>query len=833
MTELLPREESVGCLTAPEEELRRQVADALARVHDLPYLQTHPLLEWATPAAGTPAGRALQRDLLEAVEALRSRPRAGAARADERLERLLELRYVEGLEPARVAAELAVGRSEYYRQQARAVQAVASLLRERWGLGSAPRPGQPRALAPHRSTTTGLLPRPLSSFVGRERELVELARLVEHARLVTLTGPPGTGKTRLAIGVAEAIGPGLAGGAAFVPLAPIADPSLVVSAIAQAVGLRAGATLDELTGHLRDRRLLLLLDNFEHVMAAAPAVGELLVACRRLTVVATSRVALAVQGEHNYPVLPLGVPAGGRTAPEELARHEATRLFVDRARAAAGGFDPDAAEAAAVAEICRRLDGLPLAIELAATCVRLMPPSAILARLGDVLALPAGGPRDAPARHRTLPAAIGWSYDLLGEEGRRLFRRLGVFAGGWTLESAEALCSLGAGESAPVLPGMAALLDASLVTQRDGRYGMLETLRDHARERLVAGGELEAARRRHAEQFLGLAEEAEPRLRGHGQVAWLHRLEREHDNLRAALAWLVDRQETERGLRLAGALHFFWYLRGYFAEGGAWLDKVLALPGAAARTAWRAKALEASGLLAIARCEYPAAQCRLEESVALAREVGDAGVEVRVLVHMAQLLYTRGDLAAARSGAEESLALAERLGDTWAIGHSLYWLGDVALAEGKYGEARTHLEAAEAVKREGGLTAGVGVAVRLQGVIAYRLGEYTRARALIVEGLVAVHEAAHTNGVVYSLGACAGLAVAQGQLARAARLFGTAAAGREAFGHPRPSIDGLFGADIAATRAALGERVYETAWAEGRAMTLHQAVDYALDDGAT
>ena len=819
---MLPREESA---------FRRLVADALGHLHDVPYLQTHELLEWVPSAGGAPAGRALQRYLLEAVEALRSDGRrAGAARTEERHERLLTLRYLEGLQPTRVAVELGVGRSEYYREQARGVQAVASLLRERWRLGPAAPTGQLRTLPQHRPALLAV-PRPLNSFVGRERELAELVGLLAHARLVCLTGPPGTGKTRLALALAESVGHEFRDGAAFVSLAPLASAELVAPAVAQAVGLGGNAGVEELRKELHDRHVVLVLDNFEHVLAAAPAVADLLAACPRLTVVATSRVALSLRGEQNFPVPPLSLPAVGACAAADLARHEATRLFVERARAAAGRFDPDAGEAAAVAEICRRLDGLPLPIELAAAAVRLMSAASVLSRLGEVVSLPVAGARDAPARHRTLRAAIGWSYDLLSDDAARLFRRLGVFAGGWTLESAEAV-SLRVGDGG-VLSAMAGLVDASLVTPRDGRYGMLETLREHAHERLIASGELEAARSRHAEHFLRLAEEAEPHLRGHGQVEWVRRLEQEHGNLRAALAWLVDRQETERGLRLAGALYWFWYLRGYVAEGGAWLEKVLGLPGAAARTAARAKALEGSGLLAIARRDYGAARSRLEESVALAREVGDTGVEVRALVHFGQLPFTQGDYAAAREAAEASLALAERLGHSWAIGHSLLWLGDVALDEGKYAEARSYLERAEAIKRRDGLTAGVGVALRMQGMIAYRLGEYARARAMLAEALVAVQEAIHTSGVMNCLDSWAGLALAQGQLARAARLFGAAAAAGEVVGAPRLTSGRHAIRDIAATRAALGDRAYDAAWAEGHAMTVEQAVAYALEDGAS
>ncbi|MDX1530072.1 MAG: protein kinase, partial [Rhodothermales bacterium] len=436
-----------------------------------------------------------------------------------------------------------------------------------------------QAGAPARASSA--LPAPLTSFVGREVEVERLGRLLEAARLVTLTGPAGTGKTRLAVEAARRIEHGFADGAAFVPLAPVRDPALVPSALAQALGVEASgpALPDALADALRGCELLLVLDNFEQVTAAAPAVGALLGACPRLRVLATSRVPLRLSGEREAPVPPLAVPEPEATPdPDGLLAHAAVRLFVERAQAVDPAFALTPENAAAVAALCARLDGLPLAIELAAARTKLFAPAALLARLGHRLDLLANRMHDRPARHHTLRQALAWSYDLLGPEEQRLYRRLGVFRGGCTIEAAEAVAGLDGADD--VLDGLAALVDHSLLrttTGADGepRFEMLETVRTFALERLAEAGERAEAQGAHAHHVLDLAERAAPELTGAEQGTWLDRLDAEHDNLRAALDAAEADGDTGLGLRLGTALWRFWLVRGHLAEGRRRLERLL------------------------------------------------------------------------------------------------------------------------------------------------------------------------------------------------------------------------------------------------------------------
>ena len=449
-----------------------------------------------------------------------------------------------------------------------------------------PRPGVRRR--PARVENDGdrypALPVPLTPLIGREQAIAAVAALLAAPtiRLLTLTGPGGTGKTRLALAVAERVAPQFPDGVVFVSLAPLADPALVASAIAEQLGVRERAeqTLrDALVTHLAGKRLLLVLDNFEHLLPAAPLVAALLGACPALRVLTTSRAALHLSGEHLYPVSPLALPDAGPLPPlEELGQTAAVRLFVERVRAVKPDFALSEANAPAVVEIVRRLDGLPLALELVAARARVLSPAALLARLDRRLPLLTGGAQDLPDRQRTLRETIAWSYDLLRPDEQALFRRLGVFAGGCTLEAAETVANLD--EPFDVLEGMTALLDASLLQseEQDGepRYTMLETIREFALERLSESGEEPATRDRHARFFRDLAERAGPDIVETGDPTLLDVIEREHDNLRAALAWSRETGDHDTLLRLAGALAFFWYYRGYLNEGQRWLDQALA-----------------------------------------------------------------------------------------------------------------------------------------------------------------------------------------------------------------------------------------------------------------
>ncbi|HET8631226.1 MAG TPA: helix-turn-helix domain-containing protein, partial [Thermomicrobiales bacterium] len=485
-------------------------------------------------------------------------------------------------------------------------------------------------------------PFPMTSFVGRERELEALRPLLFTARLLTLTGPGGVGKTRLAVRLAARVADDFLDGVAFVSLAELRDADLVLPTTARAFGVlpdrrEPGEALAEL---LHSRRLLLVLDNCEQVAAAAPALGALLAACPRLTILATSRAPLRLAAEQEFPVPPLAVPPDDAPTPQALVAVEAAALFVARARAVRPDFAVTAENAAAVAALCRRLDGLPLALELAAVRTRILSPAALLDRLKTRLDLLAFGPADAPARQRTLRATLGWSHDLLRPDERALFRLLGVFVGGFTAAAAEAVGATPGDDGAGVLDRLSALVAHGLVHRddadgEDGRFGMLETIREYARGHLEASGEGAAAARAHARHFLALAERAHAERAGPRMAAWLDRLDRDHDNLRAALAWCEAAGEAELGLRLAAALFRFWSTRGPLAEGRAWLDRLLAAAPAAGAsgpaTAVRATALLAAGVLAYNQGDLPAARALADASLALRRPLGDAGAIAEAL----------------------------------------------------------------------------------------------------------------------------------------------------------------------------------------------------------
>ncbi|MBV9602437.1 MAG: tetratricopeptide repeat protein [Chloroflexi bacterium] len=717
------------------------------------------------------------------------------------------------------------------------------------GQNAHPRGGQ----APGRD---GTLPRPLTSFVGRERELGQLEQLLAGSRLLTLTGAGGSGKTRLALHLAMAVAERFEHGVVFVPLASVFDAGLVLPTVAQALGLAEIGPREPLAAlgdYLQTRHLLLLLDNFEHLLSAGPALMELLGNCPRLKLLVTSRSPLRLSAEQEYEVPPLTVPDArwlDTTDADPVAVlqcSEAVRLFVERARAIKPDFAVTAHEADAMANICRHVDGLPLAIELAAARVRFLPLATIAARFagtpwqrhGSPLQLLAGGVRDLPARQQTLRATIAWSYDLLTTSEQALFRWHSIFFGGASLEAIHA-CAAAAGivdrewtvATDDVLTDVEALVAKSLLVRRRGPGGepsfdMLETIREFGLERLRDAGALDSARRWHAGHYLMLTEQAEPHLRSADQRAWLDRLEAEHDNLRAALEWALTNEEGATGLRLSGALAWFWLDRGYTSEGRRWLDRTLAAAGGT--PAARLKALCGAGWLAHVQRDARAARAHLDAAVALACELGDRWALAWARHVLGRVAYFSGDATTARTLAEQSLVAGRELGDEWLVAWALHLLGLAAHIAGRYAEARAHYQQALSIRRRIDHVEGTGICLVLLAMVAYREDSLDEARTLAHESLVTLRELEARWTVHNPLVTLAVIAGAMGKPEQAVRL----AAATEAFSQvvdvaPVPLAETMLRETLARARSRLGEATYTAAWAAGRALSLAEAVAEAL-----
>jgi len=630
--------------------------------------------------------------------------------------------------------------------------------------------GAPSSFPPIQTgeAAAGNLPSRLTAFIGREADLDELGRLIGRSRLITLTGTGGTGKTSLAIEFAAAHAAAFSHGAWLVRLDALSDPALVAPAIAGALGLleSPGQSIsDRLVEYLGDRSILLVLDNFEQVLPAASLVGELLQAAPELTILVTSRAALRLSAEQEFPVAPLALP-GPIDPVAEAFRSPAVRLFVERARRVRPDYTLTPEDAPAVAEICRRLDGLPLGIELAASRVALLPPRAIAARLAEQLELPGAAARDVPDRQRSMERAIAWGYDLLEPHNQRLLDRLSVFRGGCRLEEAELVCGPTVELGVDVLDGLAVLVEHSLVQAAPGpdgaRFRLLETIRAYAGARLGERGETAEIERRHATAYLDLAEAAASHLPGGDQRALLDRLTAEHDNLRAALAWTIDHDETELAMRLGVGSWRFWQLRGHIEEGRTAMNRVLAMPGADAATRWRVRALEADGGLRYWSADLPGADARYGEQLELARRLDDVAGTADALFNLehtrsllagstedggqhideaeglyrqigdersaARVEWTRLNLALARgeSGLEDRMLAAQRrfeaLGDDWYVALTLGTLAWSALARGDFHNALRWWLGSLNMSHAMGDTATVTIGFRAAGVVVGQVG---------------------------------------------------------------------------------------------------------------
>lgn len=720
------------------------------------------------------------------------------------------------------------------------------------------------------------LPFPPTPLIGRTRELAEIvARLRETPnRLHTLVGPPGIGKTRLSIEAASVLINEFSDGVYFIPLALLSDPALVASAIAQPLGVQETGRhplIDVLKNYVRDKSLLLVLDNFEHLLPAAPLVGELLSAAPRLRVLITSREDLRIYGEQEYSVPSLSLPEHSpHNEVEALSTSEAVALFVQRTQAVRSDFALTAENARTVADICICLDGLPLAIELAAARMKLHTSDTLLQSLNKRLDELTGGARDLPERHQTLRGAIRWSYDLLSEDEKRLFARLGVFVGGWTLEAMETVCS--AHPPIPVYDGVESLLNKSLIqrtenAQGEPHYTFLETLRQYALEKLTESGEEAAIRQAHTDYFLWVAERAEPELRREGQIYWLSLLEDELDNLRAALNWSMMNSGVDHGLRLARALRFFWAYRGHWAEGTNWAESIL--NGSPMLLAARGKALLTASFLTLeqgdfirselfcqealpvlreshdiaevalgfyilgctsglAHLDYEKANTLFEEGLELGRSVGDEWLCSLFLYGLAYLSMLAGqDLDRAGDYLNEGLPLSQQVGDRIISAVLLISWGSIKRQRKDYASAKSLLDEALALAQEAHQQEIVAHCYSELAHIALAQTDYQQAKKLLEDSLFISKELGVTGSEIKNIAGFAKLALANENMIKAVRLFGFSTSQLNRIAVAPLSATEL-SSDITALQTIMNQDDFAMAWTEGEAMTLEQAIAYAL-----
>jgi predicted ATPase/DNA-binding CsgD family transcriptional regulator len=679
----------------------------------------------------------------------------------------------------------------------------------------------------------------LSSFVGREHEIAEIKRLLETTRLLTITGAGGSGKTRLALRVAADLVDDYADGVWMIELASLSDPALVARTAASVLGITEPPTrpLNEVIGDsLRSKSALLIFDNCEHVLpAAAELIDGVLQACPGVRVMTTSREALRNTGEVAWRVPPMSLPAAARMVDaEHLMKYEAVRLFVERAAAVAPALPPTLETTQAVVRICQRLDGIPLAIELAAARVRALSVDQIAARLDDRFALLTDGSRTAPPRQRTLQAAIDWSHALLSEPERIVFRRLAVFVGGWTLEAAEAVCAGSEVAASQILDLLTQLIDKSLViadAQEETRYRFLETIRHYASDRLAETGESSDVRTRHLDWYGDLAQRAERALwTGPGRETWLDRLEAELDNLRSALAWSrVAHDGGDRFLRLAAALLYFWIWRDHYHEGFEWLEQALSRTRGDATLA-RAQALSAAAFLALGLDGSRPVVDWCEEGLMLSREFDDAAAIGRFLRVLALAVDDQGDHERARALLADSLDIYRRTHDTTGVAAALAFLGLIVAGRHDYDAARAAFEESLALSRGCGYDIGVTLALSNLAALALDQGDTRRARDLVAQALRGATTVAFKGVGLMCLVQASRLAAMLGRHTEAARLSGAADGQWSALGGAfiiRFARAG-YERSLAGAREALGETAFNAASAEGRAMSLEQALECAI-----
>lgn len=704
---------------------------------------------------------------------------------------------------------------------------LAVLLTERFEQVAHPSTGR----LPGRARTN--LPVPRNPLIGREAELVVASNLLRQggASLVTLTGPGGCGKSRLALEVALELLSEFEDGVFLVMLESIRDPALVIPAIAETLHVRDAPerpALDQLADRLRDTHLLLLLDNVEQVVTAGPSISTLLERCPRLVVLATSRTPLRLRGEHRLDVLPLGVPEASHADSKRLSRYPAVALFVERARAVQPDFAVTNENARVVAEVCQRLDGLPLAIELAAVRLRLLAPADLRSRLARRFEVLRGGTRDLPERQQTLRRTIDWSYDLLDEPSRRVFRRLAVFAGGATLEAAETISAGADNGDGNGLDTIGSLIDDSMLTSAiselgDMRIGMLDTIREYAAEKLSESGELEEVRCSHAAWYVALAEQAEPHLVAADEATWATRLQAEHANARVALEWSAS-HDVEVGLRIAAAMWRFWEFHGSIAEGHAWLERLLSLPGPP--SAVRARTLYAASRFACYVGAYAEARKHIAAALAISRRARDRQGIARAFHEMGALALFQGNLAEARRRLDTALNIERELGNDLGMAKALANLGLVAEYAGDFERAEALLRQSLSIYEGRNDRLGVALATGNLADVARLGGRLSDAWSGQLASLRLLHEIGDKDGSAAGLESLAKVANASGDYPRAVRLFGLASAFREEAGTTPPALErGEAERELSTARGQVDPATFDAEWRAGRQMTIDAALE--------